>query len=210
MDNVEAALKRLRDNHELADFTLVAENGKEWRVHKLVLFMHSNVLYRMSTSQNYAEGQIGCVTLKEVCADSIKAMVRYLYDPQDFRPYHTGSPKDYDSIKQHMHMLIGMWKLGDMYNMGRMKELARTVYLEFRGCRNFVEHMELAIDALSELDGPTEFWDTIRYSLKHLFESRHPYEPKDVAKMFKEYPDLAMGVLEDLVNVHYRTNCPNP
>lgn len=43
---------RLRTDGAHSDFTLVA-GSKEWKVHKIVLSMHSDVLYKMSISENF-------------------------------------------------------------------------------------------------------------------------------------------------------------
>lgn len=41
----------MHDGEKLSDFTFVT-GGKEWKVHKVVLFMHSDVLYNMASDEN--------------------------------------------------------------------------------------------------------------------------------------------------------------
>ncbi|KAK4498786.1 hypothetical protein PRZ48_009296 [Zasmidium cellare] len=156
------------------------------------------------------EGQIGSVTLKEVSADSIDAMVSYLYDPEHFEPWYRGPYDDFTSIKHHTDMVIGMWKLADMYSISKMKELAETVFSELFAYDNCVEYMELVLHALSELDGPVEFWNTIRDDLRDIIKEIHPFQPEEVMKMLKKHPDLAMEVLRELVEHTYRANYPDP
>lgn len=50
---VNRARYRLESETALRDFTIASESGKEWKVHKLVLYMHSRVLYRMATSAEF-------------------------------------------------------------------------------------------------------------------------------------------------------------
>lgn len=74
----------MEDGNDLSDFTLVADGGKEWKVHKVVLFMHSDVLYTMSSSPTFIESKTGRAELndlngKPLDAQLVDALVRYLY-----------------------------------------------------------------------------------------------------------------------------------
>lgn len=53
--------------------------GKDWPVHKLVLFCYSNVLYKMSTNAAFTECQTGRIVLKDVELRCVEAMVNYFY-----------------------------------------------------------------------------------------------------------------------------------
>ncbi|KAK4628898.1 hypothetical protein CLAFUW4_07850 [Fulvia fulva] len=80
---VKRGLEKLRTDDTLADFTL-GSGDKEWKVHKVVLFTHSDVLYTMSTSPRFPESQSGRAELKDINGvpfdpACIEALVQYLY-----------------------------------------------------------------------------------------------------------------------------------
>lgn len=82
-----------------ADFMIEVE-GQEWPVHKLVLFCHSDVLYKMSTNAAFTECQTGRVVLKGFEPRCVEAMVHFLYNQTytDIRDY----PYVMNDKKSHM------------------------------------------------------------------------------------------------------------
>ncbi|KAK4498789.1 hypothetical protein PRZ48_009299 [Zasmidium cellare] len=145
------AYKTLQKETALRDFTIASQSGKEWKVHKLVLHMHSDVLYRMATSEDFIvsrssppwpelarlvsipdskiqECQTGRAVLKDVGDDCIDALVGYLYSltvtlqlPPSRRGIPENGPGGQLTIKDCLAFYGGVWTLADMYNIPGLK-----------------------------------------------------------------------------------------
>lgn len=89
----------LTDNRRLqlgdgpaADF-IIAVEGKDWPVHKLIIFCFSDVLYKMSTNAAFTECQTGRVVLKDVEPRCVEAMVNYFYHQSYRYDYQSYTPR---------------------------------------------------------------------------------------------------------------------
>ncbi|KAK4498782.1 hypothetical protein PRZ48_009292 [Zasmidium cellare] len=123
-DIVEPALMQLRKSGELSDFTIVSASGREWKVHKLVLFMYSDVLHRMSASTDFIEGQNGRVRLKDVEERAIEGLVRYMYcEVSNVSAADVGI--DQDEFPRYCTELL---EIADMYNVKGMDEYAMDMF----------------------------------------------------------------------------------
>ncbi|KAI5365920.1 Putative BTB/POZ domain-containing protein [Septoria linicola] len=138
---VIAGMKRMYEEGMHTDFIL-AIGDKEWKLHKTVLLMHSDVLYKMSSSEAFVESKNGRAELKDVHPQQIDSLVEFLYTgdykfpgrPESARSRQESVPTAVSELKFH----ISMMALADMYNIPTLNEIAFETVLFNIDARNMV------------------------------------------------------------------------
>ncbi|CAK4034111.1 BTB POZ domain-containing [Lecanosticta acicola] len=111
--SVRKRLKRLHDDGTESDFTLVV-GEREFKVHKMVLFLHSTVLYALVT-KNEARAE-----LKGVEADHVAAMVKFMY----CQTYDQPSASLY-LWQENAEFEVAMNAIGNRYNIADLRSFAQ-------------------------------------------------------------------------------------
>ncbi|KAK5124251.1 hypothetical protein LTR85_001954 [Meristemomyces frigidus] len=92
-----------------ADFIITC-NGEEWKVHKAVLFMHSDVLWKMSSNESFKECREGRAVLNDDDKTHLAELIYYMYH-LDYKPM---------ALRSH----VGICQLAGKYNIENLKALA--------------------------------------------------------------------------------------
>ncbi|KAK4498787.1 hypothetical protein PRZ48_009297 [Zasmidium cellare] len=167
MDAMLDGFQKLQPGGNDPDFTIASESGREWKVHKAVLLVHSNVLYEMSTSNDYAECRLGCTVIKIFEDRCIDALVNYLYNPlpcvseyiSAHNAAHLGSES---SINEHRTFLIDTFNLGDMYNVAGLKQWALDRMKDWLHALPDISCVEKVVDMCFPIPNvPDEMWQAI-------------------------------------------------
>ncbi|KAK4498783.1 hypothetical protein PRZ48_009293 [Zasmidium cellare] len=192
---IQNALEKHRDNDEISDFTLVSDTGKEWKVHKMVLSFHSDVLYRMSISKDFTEGQSGRVVLHEVCDDAIEALRDHLYFyDRDWADYKLEGVAFTD-------FFCDLWRLADMYNIERLAKTSvdwfGSLFVLEPDLETF-EDLRAWVAEACDRDIPRPLQQRMVEDLATLFTTKHSYSPEHVREILDLHPNLAMDVMTEV------------
>ncbi|KAK4498788.1 hypothetical protein PRZ48_009298 [Zasmidium cellare] len=196
--------RKLRYDHSISDFTIESDTGKQWKVHKLVLRLHSDVLYRMSTSPEFLECQRSRVILHGIQDRHIEAMVNFFYNlPHKLSEEGdcTTSVDDWtdEGLKDYFTSNRDLLQLADMYNV---KELLKALVQDLEFFFNFGGTVELTVRAASAMvkveDVPDEMWGPLTDHLAYHFARDVPEESEleKLQDVLASCPQVAIGALK--------------
>lgn len=194
-------LKKLQGESNISDFIIQSSSGREWKVHKAVLFLHSDVLYRMSVSPNFVESQSGRVVLEEFDDSVIDAMVEYFYQ---LKISH-GSPDDVKYYTNLTKLWSGLWQIADMYNIQPLMKIAVREFCRFLrvSYTRQVESIDLILDAVAEIEHfPDDMWKSIVKFWVSKFSKPHGLEQNQVEALLKKHTKFANDVLPAMIRMN--------
>ncbi|KAF2164119.1 hypothetical protein M409DRAFT_25465 [Zasmidium cellare ATCC 36951] len=196
-------LGKLRHDHTLADFTIASSSGEEWRVHKLILRLHSDVLYRMSTSAEFIECQRGRVVIQEVDDRCIEAMVDFFYAGESklsVESEEKGRVDKYtdEGLREYLGLRRDLFQLAHMYNVKAIQDdvvHSTAFWLGQAADPHFA--VRLASTMIDVEDLPEGMWEgLIDYCARHMRgEETEPYDVEGMLEVFERRPQLAVAVL---------------
>ncbi|KAK4498779.1 hypothetical protein PRZ48_009289 [Zasmidium cellare] len=202
-------LFRIRDDESTTDFTLQASSGdRTYRIHKLVLLLHSQPLYRMATSPHFIECQNQTIIFQEVDDRCVQALVDFLYGQllphTEYIPItaYSANLGTREEIKGCVAWFSGLWRLADMYDM---PILAKSVV---DGFEEHVEEilmdlrrLEWELDAVAEMEQfPESLWEVLVDGCVDDFgEPGHQHRKEDTDRVFKKHPEFALAVVQGMV-----------
>ncbi|KAF2164125.1 hypothetical protein M409DRAFT_25471 [Zasmidium cellare ATCC 36951] len=194
---VETALAKLRSDKEIADFTIASSSGKEWKVHKFVLFMYSDVLYRMSTSKEFMECQNGRMVLQDIQDRSVGALIDYMYSADVDLSYLQVNLEDM------LPLYIELWRLADMYNVKGMQQdvLHQCKQWAFDG--PYVDAMCAAVPTVQGKDDvPGEITNMVVGEWANILRAGLMYDDpcgmEKIESVLDDYPMFAAEVLKEV------------
>lgn len=184
------------------DFTLIAE-GKEFPVHKVLLFCYSDVLYKMSTNTAFVECQTGRAELKDVKACHVKAMVEHMYDKHyTCRTYSSKSPTNGSAVEKPgtVEFEMAMAILADKYNVGCLKnEVEARICERLRRAVPDAEEFATLVNKIHDNEDISEnALESIVIIAADRLESMY-FATDSPDSLFETRPDFAISVLKNLV-----------
>ncbi|PIA92776.1 hypothetical protein CB0940_04164 [Cercospora beticola] len=190
MDAIHDVLRKILDTGAHSDFVL-AVGEKEWKVHKIVLMMHSDMLYKMSTNERFVESQSGRAVLKEVEVDQIGALVEFMYHGR-----YCG-PGGREGIVEYTKFHLSMIALADRYMMPTLRAFALAVI----SCEIVKSNViERARQLYNNPETPLEIRREIVRLISHNLDELHG---ERLDALLDEMPHLAINVLK----AHSRWKC---
>ncbi|KAF2164127.1 hypothetical protein M409DRAFT_25473 [Zasmidium cellare ATCC 36951] len=192
-DSVTSGLKRLQEGAIPTDFILESSSGKTWNVHKAVLLMQSDVLFRMVTAENFAECQNGRVVLEDAADPCIDVLVAYMYSLTvkiDTCILYFEGVEDVEASKAETRILIGLCRLADLYNIEPVFDFA---YFSIMGWFIYsdIDLIEIVLDTFAEFNTiPESLWEAVTKETAFFLHHKEQIDMERVHAMMKRIRSL--------------------
>ncbi|KAF2217989.1 hypothetical protein CERZMDRAFT_80621 [Cercospora zeae-maydis SCOH1-5] len=190
-DAIDNVLRKIHNTGAHSDFIL-AVGDREWKVHKMVLMMFSDVLYTMSTNEHFVECQTGRAVLQEVEAEHVHALVHFMYhgvytSPNGETVSSSISGISADTIKFHMSMIA----LGGRYIAPTLVEFAAACINSSTNGNNVLEMAKLFY---KRVETPSSIRDNIVRVISNNLDVLE--ENAGLDPLLDEMPQLAVDYLK--------------
>ncbi|PPJ54559.1 hypothetical protein CBER1_06646 [Cercospora berteroae] len=189
MDAIQKVLQKVHISGAHGDFVLAA-GDREWKVHKLVLMMHSEVLYKMSTNEHVVESKTGRADLKDVEAEQVNALVHFMYHGDYLNPDGSRAVLWPNSIGPgEVDFHISMVALSDKYIVSALHQFALS-------CLDTAITEDNVLKMAKQLYDNDHMTEDIRKKIVHVISTNlnSLRDSNDFGPLLDEMPHLAVDV----------------
>ncbi len=170
-------LARSFDSGDLSDVEIVLEDGTTKKCHKFVLSLRSEVFKRMFVSEEFADVQAGVIRVKDISAETMEALLKYLYT---------------DFVAEQA-ITVDLMIAADKYQIARLCKICENRLLKHLNTDNVIEILVAAYLVDSD--------KMLKAVMKFLCSHKEAIEVADWSDLKSTYPDIANRMLETMLGL---------